>query len=84
MSRLALHAAESETARNCISLKLVTRTDEEGTVYQQAEIDEYGSIQWPTGFFDETSAGAVAILMAAARRLEGTDRSADEDEPTDA
>lgn len=84
VSRLALHAAESETARNCISLKLVTRTDEEGTVYQQAEIDEYGSIQWPTGFFDETSAGAVAILMAAARRLEGTDRSADEDEPTDA
>ena len=84
VSRLALHAAESETARDHISLKLVTRTDEEGTVYQPAEIDEYGSIQWPTGFFDETSAGAVAILMAAARRLEGTDRSADEDEPADA
>ncbi len=75
VSRLALRAAESDAERDRIGLNMVTQTAEEGTIYKEAEIDEHGSIQWPSGFFDEASEGAVAILLAGAKRLEQSDDS---------
>jgi predicted ATPase len=80
VSRLARRVAETDDAGDYVRLKLVHQTDEDGTVYQDAEIDDFGAIQWPEGFFDETSDEAIAILRAGLEKMERSQNQSGEDD----
>ena len=49
---------------NLVKLLRVDYSEEAGTTYQPAPIDEYGTIEWPEGFFEEASDEAFKILGA--------------------
>jgi predicted ATPase len=66
ISRLALRVAEDPTGQIGDDLfnVLLTEKGDNGTEYKQADIDRYGSIKWPTDFFDEGASEAYNILRA--------------------
>ncbi len=66
ISRLALRVAEDQTGQIGDDLfnVLLTEKGDNGTEYKQADIDRYGSIKWPTDFFDEGASEAYNILRA--------------------
>ena len=63
VTRLARRIAEGADA-NLVKLLRVDYSEEAGTTYQPAPIDEYGTIEWPEGFFEEASDEAFKILDA--------------------
>jgi len=63
VTRLARRIAEGADA-DLVKLLRVDHSEEAGTTYQPAPIDEYGTIEWPEGFFEEASDEAFKILDA--------------------
>ena len=63
VTRLARRIAEGADA-DLVKLLRVDYSEEAGTTYQPAPIDEYGTIEWPEGFFEEASDEAFKILDA--------------------
>ena len=63
VTRLARRIAEGADA-DLVKLLRVDYSEEAGTTYQPAPIDEYGNIEWPEGFFEEASDEAFKILDA--------------------
>jgi predicted ATPase len=62
-----------------IGLVLVSQNTEDGTTYRATEIDPLGTINWPEGFFNESTTTALATLKAGLAKLE---RSESPDTPT--
>jgi len=74
ISRLARRVAEGSTDGDVVKLLLVEHSQDAGTTYEPAAIDEYGTIAWPEGFFEEAADEAFKILDAGLARqsdLEG-------------
>ena len=73
ISRLALRVAEDQTGQIGDDLfnVLLTEKGDNGTEYKQADIDRYGSIKWPTDFFDEGAKEAFDILRAGLEKQKG-------------
>ena len=73
ISRLALRVAEDQTGQIGDDLfnVLLTEKGDNGTEYKPAEIDRYGSITWPTDFFDEGASEAYDILRAGLEKQKG-------------
>jgi predicted ATPase len=73
ISRLALRVAEDQTGQIGDDLfnVLLTEKGDNGTEYKPAEIDRYGSITWPTDFFDEGASEAYGILRAGLEKQKG-------------
>ena len=63
VTRLARRIAEGADA-DLVKLLRVDYSEEAGTTYQPAPIDDYGNIEWPEGFFEEASDEAFKILDA--------------------
>jgi len=72
VSRLALRVAEdqSDETRDQVVL-LLARQGESGTEYAKADLDRYGEIEWPEGFFDEGVSDALDTLKAGINKREG-------------
>ena len=72
VSRLALRVAEdqSDETRDQVVL-LLARQGESGTEYTKADLDRYGEIEWPEGFFDEGVSDALDTLKAGINKREG-------------
>jgi predicted ATPase len=69
VSRLALEVAKdpSDETRDMLAV-LLTEVGDNGTEYVSADIDRYGEIVWPRGFFDEGASEALQILQAGIRK----------------
>jgi predicted ATPase len=69
VSRLALQVAKdpSDETRDLLAI-LLTQVGDNGTEYVSADIDRYGEIVWPKGFFDEGASEALQILQAGIRK----------------
>jgi predicted ATPase len=69
VSRLALEVARdpSDETRDSLAV-LLTEVGDNGTEYVSADIDRYGEIVWPKGFFDEGASEALQILQAGIRK----------------
>ncbi len=72
ISRLARRVAEDPIGQIGGDLfnVILTELGDDGTVYTQADIDRYGSITWPTDFFDEGASEAFATLRAGLDKQE--------------
>jgi hypothetical protein len=72
VSRLALRVAEdqSDETRDQVVL-LLARQGESGTEYTKADLDRYGEIEWPEGFFDDGVSDALDTLKAGISKREG-------------
>ncbi len=69
ISRLALRVAEdpSDETSNLVAV-LLTQLGDNGTEYVPANIDRYGEVAWPRGFFDEGASEALATLQAGIKK----------------
>ena len=70
---------ELDNPERYIGLVLVSQNTEDGTTYRATEIDPLGTINWPEGFFNESTTTALATLKAGLAKLE---RSESPDTPT--
>jgi hypothetical protein len=70
---------ELDSPERYIGLVLVSQKIEDGTTYRATEIDPLGTINWPEGFFNESTTTALATLKAGLAKLE---RSESPDTPT--